>query len=504
VARSLYRLLYRRFGPRSSGADRIVRIQERIARVSAPFPYAPQDMGDVCVVGAGFAGLSAAYHLLTHANPKSVIVLEASQRVGGRVWTMGLDPLHDPFLVQGRIVEAGAELIGANHPLWLKLAMDFDLALSVLTQEDRFGLLDLPIIIDNKTLSTSEAKELFDLMTQVHNWLSESAEKEVPEPAQPWKAPNAELLDGESVGQWLKKRSSISELTKKAIQFDLENDQTVPIDQMSLLGLLAMINGGGGKTFWEDVEVYRCSNGNQALAFALIEAIKKKDGKVEMNSVVQTITSKDRRVKLQTQSDERTYDWVVVAVPLAALKPTSQNRITFSPPSLVEPLKELQFGPALKHLSAVSNRFWLPLKKAPAGFSTSLGMFWEGTDNQAVVNESQQFDFSIFAGGPNRNPHRPWAAKISEIYANYKDSLIKAQTFDWLLERFIECGYSCPAPRQVTGILQHVNTKCDDTRLVFAGEYTAPDFFGFMEGALVSGKRAAALIATHSARAPHA
>jgi monoamine oxidase len=408
---------------------------------------------------------------------------------------MGLDRLQDPFLVQGRIVEAGAELIGANHPLWLKLALEFDLALSVLTQEDRFGLLDVPIIIDNKTLSTAEAKELFDAMTLVHNWLSELAE-EIPEPAKPWNAKNAVLLDGETVGLWLNKRSSISELAKKAVKFDLENDQTVPIDQMSLLGLLAMIKGGGGKTFWEDVEVYRCSNGNQALAFALVNAIKTKGGTVEMNSVVNTITSEGHRVKIETQSGERSYDWVVVAVPLAALKADSQNRITFSPPSLVKALKELQFGPALKHLSAVSNRFWLAVKKAPTGFSTSLGMFWEGTDNQAAVNESEQFDLSIFAGGPVRNPHQPWLAKISEIYPNYKEFLIKDQTFDWLLEPFIECGYSCPAPTQVTGILQHVNTSCNDTRVVFAGEYTAPDFFGFMEGALVSGKRAATLIAT--------
>jgi monoamine oxidase len=43
---------------------------------------------DVCVVGAGFAGLTAALRL--HQNGRSVVVLEARDRVGGRVWTQNL------------------------------------------------------------------------------------------------------------------------------------------------------------------------------------------------------------------------------------------------------------------------------------------------------------------------------------------------------------------------------------------------------------------------------
>ncbi|HVH80230.1 MAG TPA: FAD-dependent oxidoreductase, partial [Stellaceae bacterium] len=44
---------------------------------------------DVCIVGAGFAGLAAARYLLDpkkSASPPTVAVLEARDRVGGRVW----------------------------------------------------------------------------------------------------------------------------------------------------------------------------------------------------------------------------------------------------------------------------------------------------------------------------------------------------------------------------------------------------------------------------------
>ena len=46
---------------------------------------------DVCVVGAGYAGLTAARRLAGAG--RSVIVLEARDRVGGRIWTQVLDEL---------------------------------------------------------------------------------------------------------------------------------------------------------------------------------------------------------------------------------------------------------------------------------------------------------------------------------------------------------------------------------------------------------------------------
>src|SRR6266404_3354628 len=50
---------------------------------------------DICVVGAGISGLAAAYRV--HKAGSTVIVLEAGDRIGGRVWTEWLSNGTTPF-----------------------------------------------------------------------------------------------------------------------------------------------------------------------------------------------------------------------------------------------------------------------------------------------------------------------------------------------------------------------------------------------------------------------
>src|SRR5262245_5173495 len=68
----------------------------------------------VLVAGAGLAGLAAARELI--AAGATVVVVDARDRVGGRVWTV-----HDGF-ADGQHAEAGGDLIEDDHQAVRSLA----------------------------------------------------------------------------------------------------------------------------------------------------------------------------------------------------------------------------------------------------------------------------------------------------------------------------------------------------------------------------------------------
>ena len=97
----------------------------------------------VIVIGGGLAGLSCAFELIQAG--VEVTVLEARPRLGGRV-------ISYRDIVPGKVVEGGAEFIGANHPAWINYAKTFGLELMPAEAGDEN---DIPVMIGNRRLSSS-------------------------------------------------------------------------------------------------------------------------------------------------------------------------------------------------------------------------------------------------------------------------------------------------------------------------------------------------------------
>ncbi|WP_456721187.1 MULTISPECIES: flavin monoamine oxidase family protein [unclassified Bradyrhizobium] len=454
----------------------------------------------VAVVGAGFAGLMAGHNL---SRTCEVHVYEARDRVGGRVWTQLHASSH-------RAIEAGAELIGYNHPTWLMLAKQFDLGLTVLTTEDAFTSLDLemPLSLEGRLLSPKEAKQVYDEMEPAIAKLCAEARK-LPDPYKCWEAPHAHNLDKTSLATWIKMQDC-SDLAKRALEAQFANTNGAPSDRQSLLANLAAVRGGGlhGKPddYFTQSETVKCEHGNQALAIKLAKSIVAAGGKVEMETPISLVDIRaDKVVLTSAAGGETEFDYVVLAIP-PSLWPSASfaGEIRINPP--IPPEFRVSMGVAIKYLSELKSRFWFGAGLSPNGTSETIGLTWEGTDNQIQMAD-QTVELSLFAGGRAAEAaiqllsasgelqlNAYYAGELDKLFAGYSGNLVGNPTFvSWPDEKWTKAGYSCPAPGEVTRIGPFLSRPFN-VRLVFAGEHCCLPFFGYMEGALQSGLAAASAI----------
>jgi monoamine oxidase len=478
---NLYKQLAARHGIRS-GISRREMLQRSFAATAGLLLsdrlFAQGKAGRVVVIGAGFSGLTAAFEL-TQAG-YDVTVVEARNRVGGRVITFS-------DMVPGKTVEGGGELIGTNHPRWIRYAERFKLPLVAATEED----LEAPIVLGGKRLTSDESDKLWEEMEAAFALVDADAGK-IANPAEPWRAPNAEALDKRTFGAWID-GLSVSPLCKAGLDALMTADNGVTPFWQSYLGDLAMIQGGGGgKSYWLESETHRCGGGNQLLAERFRTAIGVPKVMIRMPVRAVTVTDRNARVTL---GDGKTLeaDHVVLTAP-----PSTWNRIAFDPllPATLAP----QMAMNVKMLLAVKSRFWRAAELGPELLGDGpVSMTWDGTDGQPRGGGALMVAFS---GGNAADTCREWApaartenylATLSRVYRGLRTSFVKARFMDWPSDPWSKGSYSFPAPGQVT--TQGPTLRGGIGRLHFAGEYTSYAFMGYMEGALESGESVARRIA---------
>src|SRR5689334_13296468 len=188
---------------------------------------------DVCVVGAGYAGLTAARRLTQQG--KSVVVLEARDRVGGRIWTT---PLAD-----GTPIDRGGAWLAPYHDRIYALAAEVGVGAyktymkgaHLLVDGDRIrrytGL--IPKISPLAVLTIARAQMKIDKLA-----------KSVPLDA-PWTAERAAEWDRQTVAQYIAGNGITKGIGRDLFEMAVRGLMTGNLDDVSYLHLLTLVHGHG-------------------------------------------------------------------------------------------------------------------------------------------------------------------------------------------------------------------------------------------------------------------
>ncbi|HYH81467.1 MAG TPA: FAD-dependent oxidoreductase [Longimicrobium sp.] len=451
-----------------------------------------QREADVCVVGAGFAGLAAARYL--RGQGRSVVVLEARDRVGGRVW--------DKTLRDGSQVSVGGTWLGRDQSRMFDLVGK--VGLGVYPQYDEGGVV---LRLDGRNSRFEGLLPDIGLWGQLTlggalaqlGWIADT----VP-PGRPWEAPGARDLDAQTLGAWISSCAVPSENARHMLRAGLGLAFSTDLSTVSLLGSMVLARSGGrdGFGYYLDATITETHliDGGGSPEVARRLGVELGDA-LHTSCPVRRISQSDGGVEVSGDAVTVRAGYAIVTAP-----PVLAGQIEYDPvlpDAHSQLMRQMPAGAIFRVITQYETPFWR--RKGMSGQTVApqspvLASIDQSPPSPTAWEMPPRGVLSSYAVGPHAaelaamDPERRRQVWLGELAARFDDPaaarpLDYCET-DWSAERWSLGGMISHFPPGVLTSYGHALHE-PFRRVHWAGTERATLMHGLMEGAVRSGEQAA-------------
>lgn len=438
---------------------------------------------DVVVVGAGFAGLSAARTVA--AAGIDVIVLEARDRVGGRSYTR---PASD-----GTLIDLGGQWIGPNQDRLAALAEAVGVTTFLTYNEGKnIEYQHGQRMTYEGAISTVDPLVTMEIVETMLN-LSMMA-SEVPLDA-PWNAPSAAEWDSQTVATWMNQNVE-SEGARNLFTLAVQAVFSVEPHDLSFLHFLFCIHSGGNLnqllSVTRGAQERRFHGGSQSIANKVAQELGER---VMLNTPVHTIAQDDTGVRVEG-------DNVIISARQAiiAIAPTLAGRLRYKPalPGYRDQLTQrMPMGTIIKVHCLYETPFW-----RDEGLSGQATSNFDGIIRVTFDNSPESGKPGVLMGFIEGKEARIWGRRnLEERRAAALACLVRyfgekaAHPYEYIEQNWADEEYTrgCYAGVMIPGGWTNYGEalRAPINCLHWAGTETATIWNGYLDGAIQSGERAA-------------